>query len=77
MLLALKLILWTVRSLLIPRQALLLENLALRQQLAVATRAGRRPRRRDADRAFWVAVRQVWTDWQGSVAIVKPATVVA
>jgi putative transposase len=77
MLLALKLILWTVRSLLIPQQALVLENLALRQQLAVAACGGRCPRLRDADRMFWVALRQVWSDWAASLAIVKPATVVA
>jgi putative transposase len=77
MLLALKLILWTLRSVLVPRKALVLENLALRQQLAVATRGGRRPRLRDADRMFWVALRQLWSDWAASLAIVKPATVVA
>lgn len=43
MLLLLKLILWSVRSLALSRQALLLDNLALRQQLAVATRGGRAP----------------------------------
>ena len=77
MLLALKLILWTVRSLVIARQALVLENLALRQQLAVATRGGRRPRLHHTDRLFWIALRQVWTEWAASLAIVKPATVVA
>jgi len=77
MLLAFKLILWTVRSLVAPRHAVVLEDLALRQQLAVATHGGRRPRLSDADRAFWVALRQVWADWAASLAIVKPATVVA
>jgi putative transposase len=61
----------------ISRPALVLENLALRQQLAVATRGGRRPRFRDADRMFWIALRQVWSDWAASLAIVKPATVIA
>jgi putative transposase len=77
MLLALQLILWTVRSLVISRRALVLENLALRQQLAVVTRGGRRLRLRAADRRFWIALRQVWSDWAAALAIVKPATVVA
>ena len=54
MLLALKLILWAVRSMALSRQALVLDNLALRQQLAVAARGGCRPRLVTVDRAFWV-----------------------
>ncbi len=77
MLLAIKLILWTVRALVIRRQGLVLENLARRQQFAVVTRGGRCPRLRDADRMFWVALRQAWCNWAASLAIVKPATVVA
>jgi hypothetical protein len=59
------------------RQAVVLDNLALRQQLAVAIRGGHRPRLVTVDRTFWVALRAVWTDWASSLAIVKPATVVA
>src|SRR5436309_15873014 len=77
MLLVLKLILWGLRSLALFRQALVLDNLALRQQLAVTVRGGRRPRLLTVDRAFWVALRAVWSDWSASLAIVKPATVVA
>ncbi len=40
MLSLLKVILWSVRSLALSRQALVLDNLALCQQLAVATRSG-------------------------------------
>ena len=50
-------ILVLVRSLLsalATRQTLLLENLALRQQLAVLQRDSKRPRLRKADRVFWV-----------------------
>ena len=75
--LVLKVILWSVRSLTRSRRALVLENLALRQQLAMAVQSGRRPKVVAVDRAFWIALRQVWTDWSGSLAIVKPATVVA
>jgi len=42
MLLALKVMLWAVRSLALSRQALVLDNLALREQLAVAVRDGDR-----------------------------------
>src|SRR5262245_48525199 len=39
------------------RRALALENLALRQQLAVLRRQAKRPKLSRADRAFWLAVR--------------------
>jgi hypothetical protein len=77
MLLVLKVMLWAVRSLTRSRRALILENLALRQQLASAVRSGRRPKLVAVDRAFWIALRQVWADWSSFLAIVKPATVVA
>jgi putative transposase len=77
MLLLLKLTLWGFRSLTLSRQALVLDNLALRQQLATLAHRGRRPRLERADRFFWVALRRVWADWAASLAIVKPATVVA
>ena len=44
----------TFRSFFRGKRALVLENLALRQQLAVYRRAHKRPRLRTADRAFWV-----------------------
>ncbi len=77
MLLLLKLLVWVVCALARPRPALVLDNLALRQQLAVLTHRSRRPRLLPGDRLFWVALRAVWTDWARSLAIVKPATVVA
>ena len=77
MLLVLKLILWGFRSLALSRRALVLDNLALRQQLAASARGGHRPRLVAIDRVFWVALREIWTDWAAALAIVKPATVVA
>ena len=77
MLLLLKLFIWTVRALARSRQALVLDNLALRHQLATVAHRGRRPRLLPSDRLFWVALRALWTDWATSLAIVKPATVVA
>jgi hypothetical protein len=70
MLLVLKLLFWGFRSLALSRQALVLDNLALRQQLATFTHGGRRPRLVPANRAFWVALRARWSDWTVSLAIV-------
>lgn len=57
------------------RASLVAENFALRQQLAVL-RAGRRPRLRPIDRAFWVVLSRTWSRWVDVLAIVKPATVI-
>ena len=42
------------------RQSLVLENLALRHQLAVLQRTAPRPRLRTADRLFWVLLSRLW-----------------
>ncbi len=57
---------------------LALENLALRQQVAVLTRSlgKRRLRLGPWDRAFWVVLSSGWTSWREALAIVQPATVV-
>jgi len=57
------------------RRDLLLENLALRQQLATLV-PRRRPLIRPADRAFWVALRRMWSGWADALVIVKPETVI-
>jgi len=60
-----------------PRASLVLENLALRQQLALLRRATPRPRLRPVDRAFWAVLSRIWSRWADALIIVKPATVVA
>ena len=55
---------------------LVLENLALRQPLAVLQRSAKRPRLRSRDRAFWVLLSRVWSNWRSVLTIVKPDTVV-
>jgi putative transposase len=55
---------------------LALENLALRQQLAILSRQTKRPRIRTLDRIFWVIVSKLWRDWRDALAIVKPETVI-
>ena len=54
-----------------------LENLALRQQLAVFKRKCPRPRLRRMDRFFWVWLFRSWKDWHRTLVIVRPETVVA
>src|SRR5881296_2209318 len=54
---------------------LALENLALRQQLAVYKRSVTRPKLRTTDRLFWVGLARVWAGWRRSLVIVTPATV--
>jgi putative transposase len=58
------------------RQRLLLENLALRQQLAALKRKHPRPRLTVLDRLFWVAARRFWPGWKQSLILVSPETVV-
>jgi putative transposase len=68
---------WCVlRLLLLPRGQLVLENLALRQQLAVLRRSVPRPRLRPWDRVFWAWLSHCWAGWKGALVIVTPATVV-
>ena len=52
-----------------------LENLALRQQLAVYKRMMTRPRLRRTDRLFWVGLARIWVGWKQSLFIVTPDTV--
>ena len=58
------------------RRALVLENLALRHQLAVLQRTAPRPRLRTADRLFWVLLSRLWSGWAETVSIVQPETVI-
>ena len=58
------------------RQSLLLENLALRQQLAVFKRKHPRPRIGLSDRVFWVVAQRFWSNWKHSLLLVTPDTVV-
>jgi hypothetical protein len=58
------------------RRDLLLEFIALRHQLAVLQRTGtRRPCFRPPERLFWVLLSRWWANWQRSLIIVQPATV--
>jgi transposase InsO family protein len=58
------------------RSELAIENLALRQQLAVLKAKGSRPRLNLLDRVFWISLRRLWPKWADALIIVKPETVV-
>jgi hypothetical protein len=64
-----------VRSL-CSRRDLLLENLALRQQLAVLKERRPRPRFSPSDRLFWATLCRLWSKWQRALILVQPETVV-
>jgi hypothetical protein len=55
---------------------LVLENLALRQQLAILKRHKKRPQIRTKDRLFWILLSRFWGNWQEPLIIVKPETVI-
>ena len=67
----------SVRALGCSRSDLILENLALRQQIAVLTRMKHRPRFPASDRLVCVSLRRSWRRWRNALVIVKPETVVA
>jgi len=58
------------------RSDLLLENLALRQRLAVPKRRHPEPRIAAHDKMFWTILRRLWAEWRRALILVQPETVV-
>ena len=58
------------------RSEVVLENVALKQQVEALKHKRPRPQLDDVDRAFWVAMRRAWSGWAERLVIVKPETVV-
>jgi hypothetical protein len=58
------------------RRSLMLENLALRQQLTVLKRRHPKPRLGPFDKLFWVVARRFWPKWKDALLLVSPETVV-
>ena len=58
------------------RRDRVLENLILRQQLAVWERSEWRPRLQQRDRQFWSVTARGWPEWRAHLHLVQPATVV-
>ena len=56
--------------------SLLLENLALRQQLVVLKRHHPRPKLYLFDKLFWLLIRRCWSGWKQALLVVTPETVV-
>ena len=71
-----QLLMWSFRAFCLSRSQLALENLALRQQLAVLETKRPRPHLKPVDRIFWSALRRTWRDWANALIILKPETVV-
>ena len=71
-----KLLIGTLHRVLRAKRSLLLENLALRQQLAVLKRKHPRPRLAIFDKVFWILARRLWSGWKQALIIVSPETVV-
>lgn len=71
-----KIVLGAARSALRNQRDLALENLVLRQQLAVLKQSSRRPQLTDADRSFWALISRIWQGWRSALHIVQPETVI-
>ena len=65
-----------LRAFILGRAATAIENLALRQQVAVFKQSVKRPKLRPRDRLFWVLLSRLWRNWQSALAIVQPETVI-
>ncbi len=66
-----------VRRVFRSRTDLILENVALREQLGVCRREAQRPKLRRGDRLFWIWLCRRWPRWRSALVIVKPETVLA
>lgn len=66
----------SLKSMFRDRTELALENLALRQQLAIFARTRPHSRLRWTDRLFWAWLSQVWHRWRECLIVVKPDTVI-
>src|SRR2546428_5592390 len=69
-------LLGTLRAALKARTDLVLENLALRQQLALLRRRSKRPRVGLLDRVFWMWLSQWRARWREALHVVQPQTVI-
>ena len=72
----LRILIGTPRSSIRTHRELALENLALRQQLAVWKARQPGPRLPALDRIFWVVLSRAWKGWRSSLHMVRPETVV-
>lgn len=71
----LRAILWLFRATLSAKTDLVMENLALRQQLIILRRKAGQPRLRRQERVFWLWLCRSWNRWRESLLVVTPETV--
>jgi hypothetical protein len=71
-----KALFFILRGLFVSRSNLIIENLALRQQLTVQQRTIKRPRLNRKDRIFWAWLSRIWPQWKSALIVVKPETVI-
>src|SRR5712664_3867487 len=69
-------LLGALRAALRTRTDLTLENLALRQQLALLRRRSKRPQFGRLDRLLWVWLSNHWAGWREALHLVRPETVI-
>jgi len=72
-------ILLTVRVLVLAcrgHRELVLENMALRQQLRAFKRRTKRPRLRPRDRLFWIVLANGWRQWRTALMCKRPTNAV-
>ncbi len=55
---------------------LAIENLALRQQLAIMKQSIHRPKICKRDRLFWAILSRLWYGWKNVLIVVQPETVI-
>ena len=58
------------------QRQMVLENLALRHQILVLRRQGRRPQLRPMDRWLWIMLKAYWPNWKTAALIFQPETVI-
>ena len=58
------------------RTQLALENIALRQQLAVYKRTVKRPKIEDLDRILWLTIMGMLKEWKEALVFGQPRTVI-
>src|SRR5712664_1304139 len=71
-----RILIGALRSSVRTHRELALENLALRQQVAVWKARQPRPQLTATDRIFWVVLSRLWKNWRSSLQVVRPETVV-
>ena len=58
------------------RRKLVLENMALRQQLVIQQRSIKRPKINNSDRRFWIWLSRLWSKWKSALLVAQPETVI-